>query len=59
MTTQTHLKLADLIAVAAVPASGALWLADIDLVLRILVSVGTLVLIGFALYTKWKHWRRP
>lgn len=56
MTGDTHQRVADAIAVGSIPANLAIWLADIDLVLRILVSLGSLILIVFAIYAKLRHW---
>lgn len=57
MSNEMHQKLADGIAVGSIPANLAIWLADIDLLLRILVSIGSLVLIAFAIHAKIKHGR--
>lgn len=49
----------DAAAVASVPINIALWVADLDFVLRLLVSAGSLVLIGLAIAAKLRHLRRP
>lgn len=49
---------ADTVAAVSIPVSVGLWLTDLDVVLRILVSIGSLVLIGFAIAAKVRHWRR-
>ena len=59
MSPDTHQKLADMVAVASIPTNAALWLADIDRVLRIGVSAGSLILICFAIWAKVKHWWKP
>jgi hypothetical protein len=51
-------RAADIVAGASAPAAIALWLSDIDVVLRICVSLGSLLLIGFAIAAKVRHWRR-
>jgi hypothetical protein len=51
-----HQRLADAVAAASVPANIALWVADLDIILRICVSAGSLILIGFAIWAKVKHW---
>jgi hypothetical protein len=53
-----HQKLADAIAVASIPANAALWLADIDLLLRIGVSAGSFILICIAIWAKISRWWR-
>lgn len=58
LTHQGTQRAADTIAAVVLPANIAIWLADIDLLLRICVSVGSLILIGFALAAKWGKWRQ-
>jgi hypothetical protein len=53
-----HQRISDAVAAVSAPASAALWLSDIDVILRILVSAGSLVLIGFAIWAKIKQARR-
>ena len=51
-----HQRLADAVAAASVPANVAIWLADLDVILRICVSAGSFILIVFAIWAKVKHW---
>lgn len=51
-------KAADVVAATVLPVNIALWLSDIDFVLRVLVSIGSLILIGFAIAAKVKHWKK-
>lgn len=53
-----HQRIADAIAVGAIPANGAIWwwLDKADLLLRIGVSAGSFVLIVFAIRAKIRQW---
>lgn len=53
-----HARAADVIAGLAVPANILIWFADIDIVLRALVTAGSLVLIVFAIVAKVRQWRK-
>lgn len=54
----TQEKLADAIAAGSVPVNVALWLVDLEFYLRVAVSLGSLILIGFAIWAKFKQaWR--
>jgi hypothetical protein len=57
MTYDVHQRVADAIAVGTIPANAAIWywLDKADLLLRIGVSAGSLILIGFAIRAKIKH----
>ena len=50
-------RTADVIAVGSIPTSIWLWLEWADLILRVSVGLGSLILIGFAIRVKVRHWR--
>lgn len=57
VSSQGIQRAADTVAALSAPASLALWLANIDLFLRMSVSLGSLILICFAIAAKVRHWR--